>query len=53
MTQANERKNHRGEPKKSELLPKGDRATEIIEMLVAMYRAMESPEDVGNDDHRR
>lgn len=51
MTQANEQKNHNGEPKKPELLPTGDKAKGIVEVLLAIYLAMERPEDIANDDH--
>ncbi len=34
MTWTDEEKSHNGEPKKSELLPTGERATEIVEVLV-------------------
>lgn len=51
MIQPNEQKNHTGEPKKSELLPTGDKAKGIIEVLLAIYQAMERPEDIANDDH--
>jgi len=50
MTWANEEKGDNGQPKKSELLPTGDKAKEIIEVLAAMYRAMQNPEDATNDD---
>ena len=53
MTEANERDNYRGKPKKSELLPIGAKAREVLEVLAAMYRAIENPEDIGNDDQRR
>ena len=49
MTWANERESHDGEPKKRELLPKGDKANKIVEVLVAMYRAIHNPEDAAND----
>lgn len=50
MTWANEGKSHNGEPKKSELLPTGEKAKEIVEVLVAMYRAMHNLEDAHDDD---
>jgi hypothetical protein len=50
MTWANECESHDGEPKKRELLPTGDKASEIVEVLVAMYRAIHNPEDTANDD---
>jgi len=50
MTWADEGKNHNGEPKKPELLPPVDKAKEIVEVLAAMYRAMQNPEDATNDD---
>lgn len=51
MTWADERKNHNDEPKKSELLPTGDSAKEIIEVLAAMYRTAHNPEDAADNDH--
>ena len=50
MTCADEGKNHNGKPKKSELLPTGDGAKELVEVLVAIYRAMHNAEDAANDD---
>ena len=50
MTWSNEEKGHNGEPKKPDLLPTGDKAKEIIEVLVAMYRATHNPEDATNDE---
>lgn len=50
MTWANEEKGDNGQPKKSELLPPVDKAKEIVEVLAAMYRAMQNPEDATNDD---
>ena len=50
MTWGNEGKSDNGQPKKSELLPTGDKAKEIVELLAAMYRAMQNPEDATNDD---
>ncbi len=50
MTWGNEEKSDNGQPKKSELLPTGDKAKEIVELLAAMYRAMQNPEDATNDD---
>jgi len=52
MTWANEGKNHNGKPKKPELLPMGEKAQEIIEMLAAMYQATHKPQDATNDDDR-
>jgi len=50
MTCANEGKSRNGEPTKSDLLPKGREAKEIVEVLAAMYRAMQNPEDATNDE---
>ncbi|HID31065.1 MAG TPA: hypothetical protein EYP19_13830 [Desulfobacterales bacterium] len=50
MNRANEGKANNGEPKKSELLPTGDEAKEIVEVLVAMYRSVHKPEAAANDD---
>jgi len=50
MRCTNEPNNHDGESKKSELLPKGDQAKEIVEVLAEMYRAIHNPQDVRNDD---
>ena len=50
MTGGDEGKNRNGEPKKSELLPKGREAKEIVAVLAAMYRATHNPEDMPNDD---
>ena len=50
MTWANEGNNDNDEPNKSELLPTGDKARELIEVLAAMYRATHNPEDMPNDD---
>ena len=50
MTCANEGKSRNGGPKKSELLPKGREAKEIVAVLAAMYRATHNPEDMPNDD---
>jgi len=49
MTWADEGKYQNGEPKKPELLPTGDEAKEIIEVLAAMYRATHNPEDVASE----
>ncbi len=49
MTWADE-DNHSDEPKKLELLPRGDKAKEIVEVLAAIYRAMHSAEGATNDD---
>ena len=50
MTWSNEEKSQNGEPKKPELLPTGERVKEIIEVLTAMYRAIQNPEDATNDE---
>ena len=50
MTWSNEEKSQNGESKKSELLPTGERVKEIIEVLTAMYRAIQNPEDATNDE---
>ena len=50
MTWANEGNNDNDEPKKSELLPTGNKARETIELLAAMYRAMHNAEDVADND---
>ncbi len=50
MTWTNEPNNHNDEPKKSDLLPTGDKAKEIVEVLAAIYRAMHSAEGATNDD---
>ena len=50
MTWANEREGHDGEPKKRELLPKGDKANEIVEVLVAMFRAHNSEDAAKGGD---
>jgi hypothetical protein len=50
MTCANEGKNHGDEPKKPELLPTGEKAKELVEVLVAMYRAIPNAKDAANDD---
>ena len=50
MTCVNEGKSHNSEPKKSDLLPKGREAKEIVEVLVEMYLVMHNPEDIANDD---
>jgi hypothetical protein len=49
MTWPDVEKNHNDEPKKSKLLPAGDNAKEIVELLAAMYRAIHHPEDAAND----
>ncbi len=51
MSWADEGKNHNGERKKPQLLPTGDNAKEIIELLAAMYRTAHDPEDVADNDH--
>jgi len=50
MTWSNEEKSQNGESKKPELLPTGERVKEIIEVLTAMYRAIQNPEDATNDE---
>ena len=52
MTCTNEPNNHNGESKKSELLPTGDKAKEIIVVLAEMYRAKHNPEDPTNADDK-
>lgn len=52
MCRANEESNQKCKPEKSELLPTGDKAKELIEVLAAMYRAMHNPEDTPNDKGR-
>jgi hypothetical protein len=52
MTWGNEGKSDNEQPKKSELLPTGDKAKEIVEVLTAMYRAIQNPEDATNDEDR-
>ena len=49
MTRANERKNDDDKPKKSELLSVGDKANEVVEVLVAMFRARHNSEDASKD----
>ena len=49
MTCVDEGKSN-GESKKSEVLPRGDKAKEIVEVLAEMYRVIYNPEDVSNDD---
>lgn len=49
MACADEEKNHNDEPKKSELLPQGDEAKQIVEVLAAMYLATRT-EDRTDDD---
>lgn len=51
MSWADEGKSDNGEPKKPGLLPAGDKAREIIELLAAMYRVMHNAEDVADNDH--
>ncbi len=50
MTWADEGESHNGEPKKPELLPTGDKAKEIVEVLAAMYRAIHNLGDATNDE---
>ena len=52
MAWADEGKNHNGEPKKPELLPTGNKAKEIVEVLVAMYLVMHNHGDATNDDEK-
>ena len=52
MTWANEEKGDNGQPKKSELLPTGDKAKEIVEILAEMCRAMHNPEDTTDVNDR-
>ncbi len=52
MTWADEEKSHNGEQKKPGLLPAGDKAREIVELLVAMYHATHNAECATNDDDR-
>ena len=52
MTWPNKGKNHNGESKKSVLLPTGEKAKAIIEVLAAMFRDMRNPEDPANADAR-
>jgi hypothetical protein len=52
MTRANEEKSDNGKPKKSELLPQGDKAREIVEVLAMMYRTIHNPEAEANDDDK-
>jgi len=52
MNWENEGKSHNGKPKNSGLLPTGDKAKEIVELLAEMYRAMQNPEDATNDEDR-
>lgn len=50
MTWDSEGKNRNGEPKKSGLLPAGDNAKEVVEVLAAMYTALHNPENATDDD---
>jgi hypothetical protein len=50
MTWADEGKNHKSEPKKSGLLPKGREAKEIVAVLAAIYQATHNPKEMPNDD---
>jgi hypothetical protein len=52
MCQANEQNNQKCEPKRPELLPAGEKANEIIEVLTAMYRAAHDLEDGANEDDK-
>ncbi len=49
MSWADEGKNHNCERKKPELLPTGDNAKEVIELLAAMYRTAHDPEDIADN----
>ena len=53
MTWADEGKNQNGESKKPELLPTGDEAKEILDVLAAMFRDTPNPEDPTNADAKR
>ena len=53
MTWADEGKNQNGESKKPELLPTGDEAKEILDVLAAMFRDTPNPEDSTNADAKR
>ena len=50
MTCADEGKSDKDKRRKSELLPRGDEAKEIVDVLAAMYRSMHNPEAAANDD---
>ena len=50
MTWADDPKNRNDEPKKSELLPSGDSAKEITDLLAEMYRTAHNSQDVADDD---
>ena len=52
MCRANEESNQKCKPEKSELLPTGEKAKELIEVLAAIFRAMHNPEAAANDDDR-
>lgn len=49
MTRPNERKNNEGKPEKSELLSTGDKADEIVEVLVAMFLSVTDAGDASKD----
>ena len=50
MKRANEPENCDGKRNKSELLPTGREAKEIVEVLAEMYLATHNSEDVANDN---
>lgn len=50
MACTNEEESYDGEAKKRELLPTGDKAKEIVEVLAEMYQATHNPEDTAHDD---
>ena len=52
MNWENEGKSHNGKPKNSGLLPTGDKAKEIVELLAEMCRAMHNPEDTTDVNDR-
>lgn len=49
MTCTNEPNNHSGESTKSELLPRGDKGKQIVEVLAEMYRSTHKPEQAVDD----
>ena len=50
MTWPNEGNSDNGKEKKPVLLPTGEQAKEIIEILAAIYRTAYKPEDAVDDD---
>ena len=50
MSWAGEGKNHNGERKKPQLLPAGDSAKEITDLLAEMYRTAHNSQDVADND---